>query len=231
MVVDLDKKLDVLYSFLRSHTQSKVLVFASSCKQVSYNLLVSSLSVLSGLFPVSLSFRCRLSFISPASSLIPPRFISLLSPSLRSFSLSLSSAYSLPLSLPSLSSLRSFSISSFFSRHSLSLSSALLRSSFLLFVFLLNYSRLTKRVHSIISQCVHSVTVSHFGLAYFADHVSASKPAGPLFVRKLQADASRGALDAAFRQAETAQTCGHLQRFQQEASGCAVCHGHCRSRS
>ncbi|WFD43465.1 RNA helicase [Malassezia psittaci] len=36
MVVPLDKKLDMLYSFLRTHTQSKILVFLSSCRQVQY---------------------------------------------------------------------------------------------------------------------------------------------------------------------------------------------------
>ncbi|WFC99372.1 RNA helicase [Malassezia yamatoensis] len=36
MVVPLDKKLDTLYSFLRTHTQSKILVFLSSCRQVQY---------------------------------------------------------------------------------------------------------------------------------------------------------------------------------------------------
>lgn len=35
-VVDLDKKLDVLFSFVRTHLKSKILVFLSSCKQVSF---------------------------------------------------------------------------------------------------------------------------------------------------------------------------------------------------
>jgi ATP-dependent RNA helicase DDX10/DBP4 len=34
-VVELDKKLDVLFSFVRTHLKSKILVFLSSCKQVS----------------------------------------------------------------------------------------------------------------------------------------------------------------------------------------------------
>ncbi|EPQ31146.1 uncharacterized protein PFL1_01335 [Pseudozyma flocculosa PF-1] len=36
MVVDLDKKLDVLYSFIRTHTKCKALVFMSSCRQVQF---------------------------------------------------------------------------------------------------------------------------------------------------------------------------------------------------
>ena len=34
MEVPLNRKLDVLYSFIRSHTTVKTLVFVSSCKQV-----------------------------------------------------------------------------------------------------------------------------------------------------------------------------------------------------
>lgn len=36
MVVDLPRKLNVLFSFLRTHTQSKILVFMSSCRQVQF---------------------------------------------------------------------------------------------------------------------------------------------------------------------------------------------------
>ena len=36
MVVPLDRKLDMLFSFLRTHTQSKVLIFMSSCRQVQF---------------------------------------------------------------------------------------------------------------------------------------------------------------------------------------------------
>lgn len=36
MVTPLEKKLDTLFSFLRTHTQSKVLVFMSSCRQVQF---------------------------------------------------------------------------------------------------------------------------------------------------------------------------------------------------
>jgi ATP-dependent RNA helicase DDX10/DBP4 len=36
MVVPLDQKLDTLYSFLRNHLTSKIMVFLSSCKQVRY---------------------------------------------------------------------------------------------------------------------------------------------------------------------------------------------------
>ncbi|CED83268.1 dead-domain-containing protein [Phaffia rhodozyma] len=35
-VVDLDKKLDVLFSFIKTHLKSKVIVFMSSCKQVRF---------------------------------------------------------------------------------------------------------------------------------------------------------------------------------------------------
>lgn len=35
-VVELDKKLDVLWSFIKAHTQAKTLVFLSSCKQVRF---------------------------------------------------------------------------------------------------------------------------------------------------------------------------------------------------
>lgn len=34
MVVPLERKMDVLCGFLKSHTQNKILVFLSSCKQV-----------------------------------------------------------------------------------------------------------------------------------------------------------------------------------------------------
>ena len=34
LVCTLPEKMDVLYSFLRTHTQDKILVFVSSCKQV-----------------------------------------------------------------------------------------------------------------------------------------------------------------------------------------------------
>ena len=36
MVVELPRKLDVLFSFLRTHTQCKILVFMSSCRQVQF---------------------------------------------------------------------------------------------------------------------------------------------------------------------------------------------------
>ncbi|XP_020210133.1 DEAD-box ATP-dependent RNA helicase 32 [Cajanus cajan] len=36
MVVDLDQKLDMLWSFIKTHLQSKTLVFLSSCKQVKF---------------------------------------------------------------------------------------------------------------------------------------------------------------------------------------------------
>lgn len=36
VVCELDKKLDILWSFIKSHLQSKVLVFMSSCKQVRF---------------------------------------------------------------------------------------------------------------------------------------------------------------------------------------------------
>lgn len=36
IVSDLDKKLDVLWSFIKSHLQAKILVFMSSCKQVRF---------------------------------------------------------------------------------------------------------------------------------------------------------------------------------------------------
>ncbi|TKY57277.1 DEAD-box ATP-dependent RNA helicase 32 [Spatholobus suberectus] len=36
MVVDLDQKLDMLWSFIKTHLQSKILVFLSSCKQVKF---------------------------------------------------------------------------------------------------------------------------------------------------------------------------------------------------
>jgi ATP-dependent RNA helicase DDX10/DBP4 len=36
LVCDLDKKLDILWSFIKSHLQSKVLAFMSSCKQVRF---------------------------------------------------------------------------------------------------------------------------------------------------------------------------------------------------
>jgi ATP-dependent RNA helicase DDX10/DBP4 len=35
-VVELDRKLDLLFSFLRSHTKAKILIFVSSCKQVRF---------------------------------------------------------------------------------------------------------------------------------------------------------------------------------------------------
>ncbi|PWY98152.1 LOW QUALITY PROTEIN: DEAD-domain-containing protein [Testicularia cyperi] len=36
MLVELDKKLDLLYSFIRTHTKCKALVFMSSCRQVQF---------------------------------------------------------------------------------------------------------------------------------------------------------------------------------------------------
>ena len=36
LVCELDKKLDILWSFIKAHLQSKVLVFMSSCKQVRF---------------------------------------------------------------------------------------------------------------------------------------------------------------------------------------------------
>src|SRR5215475_9673042 len=36
VVCPLDKKLDILWSFIKSHLQSKILVFMSSCKQVRF---------------------------------------------------------------------------------------------------------------------------------------------------------------------------------------------------
>ena len=39
MVVPLDQKLDMLWSFIKSHLNSKILVFLSSCKQVTQHLL------------------------------------------------------------------------------------------------------------------------------------------------------------------------------------------------
>ncbi|KAL2316766.1 hypothetical protein Fmac_030642 [Flemingia macrophylla] len=36
MLMDLDQKLDMLWSFIKSHLQSKILVFLSSCKQVKF---------------------------------------------------------------------------------------------------------------------------------------------------------------------------------------------------
>ncbi|KDN44733.1 DEAD-domain-containing protein [Tilletiaria anomala UBC 951] len=36
MLVNLNRKLDVLYSFIRTHLQSKLLIFLSSCRQVQY---------------------------------------------------------------------------------------------------------------------------------------------------------------------------------------------------
>ena len=36
LVVELDKKLDVLWSFIKTHLQSKIIVFMSSCKQVRF---------------------------------------------------------------------------------------------------------------------------------------------------------------------------------------------------
>ncbi|KAJ1916903.1 ATP-dependent RNA helicase dbp4 [Tieghemiomyces parasiticus] len=36
MVCELDRKLDILFSFMKAHPQTKALVFASSCKQIRY---------------------------------------------------------------------------------------------------------------------------------------------------------------------------------------------------
>lgn len=40
IIVPLDQKLDMLWSFIKSHLNSKILVFLSSCKQVCYFPLV-----------------------------------------------------------------------------------------------------------------------------------------------------------------------------------------------
>ncbi len=36
MTCNLDQKLDLLFSFIRTHLKSKIIVFLSSCKQVRY---------------------------------------------------------------------------------------------------------------------------------------------------------------------------------------------------
>lgn len=36
MIVPLDQKLDMLWSFIKTHLNSRILVFLSSCKQVNY---------------------------------------------------------------------------------------------------------------------------------------------------------------------------------------------------
>ena len=36
MTIDLPSKLDVLFSFIRTHLKQKILVFVSSCKQVRF---------------------------------------------------------------------------------------------------------------------------------------------------------------------------------------------------
>lgn len=41
MIVPLDQKLDMLWSFIKSHLNSKTLIFLSSCKQVSHFNLIS----------------------------------------------------------------------------------------------------------------------------------------------------------------------------------------------
>jgi ATP-dependent RNA helicase DDX10/DBP4 len=38
-VVELDKKLDMLWSFIKSHLQSKILIFLSSGKQVRLHII------------------------------------------------------------------------------------------------------------------------------------------------------------------------------------------------
>lgn len=43
-IVELDKKLDVLFSFVKTHLKSKIIVFMSSCKQVSLVILQESSS-------------------------------------------------------------------------------------------------------------------------------------------------------------------------------------------
>ncbi|XP_022089940.1 probable ATP-dependent RNA helicase DDX10 [Acanthaster planci] len=40
VVCELDQKMDLLYSFIRNHTQQKILVFMASCKQVKYTFEV-----------------------------------------------------------------------------------------------------------------------------------------------------------------------------------------------
>ncbi|KAH7861795.1 hypothetical protein Vadar_030943 [Vaccinium darrowii] len=37
MIVPLDQKMDMLWSFIKSHLNSKILVFLSSCKQFLFN--------------------------------------------------------------------------------------------------------------------------------------------------------------------------------------------------
>ena len=44
LICELHRKLDVLFSFLKTHTKSKIIIFVSSCKQV--NLLCSFLNPL-----------------------------------------------------------------------------------------------------------------------------------------------------------------------------------------
>lgn len=43
IIVSLDEKLDMLWSFIKAHINSKILVFLSSCKQVSFLFFFPSL--------------------------------------------------------------------------------------------------------------------------------------------------------------------------------------------
>jgi ATP-dependent RNA helicase DDX10/DBP4 len=45
-VVELDRKLDVLFSFVKTHLKSKIIVFMSSCKQVRPPVVVVSIQFL-----------------------------------------------------------------------------------------------------------------------------------------------------------------------------------------
>lgn len=42
MIVPLEQKLDMLWSFIRTHLNSRILVFLSSCKQVIFQLVLNN---------------------------------------------------------------------------------------------------------------------------------------------------------------------------------------------
>ncbi len=50
IVCELQQKLDLLWSFVKNHTKSKILVFIQSCKQVSFVVNIPFLPAFEGMY-------------------------------------------------------------------------------------------------------------------------------------------------------------------------------------
>lgn len=66
MVCDLDQKLDLLFSFIRTHLKCKVIVFLSSCKQVGQIFETAFIFILSYAYSI-LGSLCARDFLQVAA--------------------------------------------------------------------------------------------------------------------------------------------------------------------